>query len=78
MLKGDKEGCAERLGSSDGEIEGPADGCNEGPKEGTLLKLGLLEGDKEGWVETLVGPDGEVEGPVMAQMRVLKKVQCSN
>ena len=53
-----EEGWAERLGDPDGNVEGPLDGCDEGPEDGALLKLGLLEGDEEGC------PDGEVEGPV--------------
>ena len=40
-----------------GELGGPADGGDEGPEEGTLLKGGLLEGDDEGSVE------GAADGP---------------
>jgi hypothetical protein len=34
----------------DGEVEGPVevDGCDEGPEEGAVLKLGMLEGDEDG------------------------------
>ena len=38
------------------------DGSDEGPEEGTLLKLGWLEGDDDGCAEALGEPDGEVEG----------------
>ena len=41
---GPELGAAETLGDTDGELEGPADDWDEGPAEGTLLKLGLLEG----------------------------------
>jgi hypothetical protein len=34
----------------DREVEGPVevDGCDEGPEEGAVLKLGMLEGDEAG------------------------------
>ena len=53
LLEGDEDGWAERLGDSDGDVEGPSDGNVEGPVEGALLKLGLLEGDEDSWAERL-------------------------
>ena len=33
LLEGNEEGCAETLGVADGELEGSADGSDEGPKK---------------------------------------------
>ena len=63
MLKGDEEGCAEKLCDPDGEVEGPLDGCDEGPKECTLLKASLLRAtNKRTRPKQISVPDGEIEG----------------
>ena len=46
FLKSYEEGCAERLGDLDAELEGPKDDVR--PEEGALLTLGLLHRDEEG------------------------------
>ena len=58
LLKGDEEeGCAERPGHPEGQVQCPVDDRDERPDEGALLNLGLLKGDEEeGWAERLGDP----------------------
>ena len=57
LLEADEESCAElRCDADTGELEGSADGSDEGPGAvvGALLILvGLLDDDEEGFAETL-------------------------
>jgi hypothetical protein len=47
LFEGSEKGAAEELG----ELEGPVEGCEDGPAEGARLQLGWLEGEEEGPVE---------------------------
>ena len=77
-LEGDKQGCVETRGDpAEGELEGSADGMDEGePKVGGALRklVGWLEGSEEGCVETRDDTaDGELEeSRQMAQTSDLK------
>jgi hypothetical protein len=50
------------------ELEGPVEGCDDGPEEGALLPLGWLEGDEEGSVE------GDDDGPELGAVETLGEV----
>ena len=61
MLDGDEEGegeidgnnagpelgDVETLSEAEGELEGPVETSDVGPKEGAMLRLGLLDGDED-------------------------------
>ena len=44
---GPELGDVETLGEAEGELEGPAETSDVGPKEGAMLRLGLLDGDED-------------------------------